>query len=918
MEFIFNINSMKKGSHSKRPSPLVVPKQLVLEAEQRAKLQELIEQKAPGVIDMLELHNDVDRSAFLHNNGLDLPQNHPLCKWATQHSIPTRIIRQCQGGIYRPGHHRTKGTHVSTAKHPFVRCHAFVILTYRNDKLAYFQGYLQHLEACALSGPCRLPSFPLNATVLRMAEGELQNDASTARILALNRNYVDTHFNGDALVGNERVLLRSKDITNILRSMKMTKLTINTRKTVQSNLERLLGENASETNIKTAKIHFKARYHEDDRLELILSTPDQQAAAWKYGHLRWIHLDGTFGVCKHKILLFIFMTVDENNKGIPIAYILFTPPPSNKHTAAGYNTEILTHMFTIFKKRITEIRIQNINNPDLEEFCPLVAITDTDYKERGALTTVWPGIRLLLCYFHIRQCWANEMTKKLGRDGDSVVIRQRQILRTHLNMVMEAAYKMEKEPQEVRMHIHLRKEALQQHMVDQKEARVPADVISILNGGIGFLTYIQDTWMGPLLESWCFQGRADAATTLKIPLAKLPTTNNHLEGGNSLLKTQLIPELQRGGRLLRLDELAVVLVRRITPLILGHIRLEARYAEQLALRRQEYGIAVPIDRSIIEREFPQVAYLDNSKNRAAGAKRLIDQSRIKGFQSMDERLYVSVESEKPSKPGHHYQVCVRGQVPEDIRCECLDFLSKGGACKHLRAAAIYINSLREKDQRLPEIMFVDKQRAYLIRRTLPRVPTYVQANATLEANFQADVDDDCDNVDDADDADSMDGLESEFEEELKVNNEQQEEANLCSTMSDTSNIQNSYIIELETLNNSTAPESGSNHQYCAYESLEKQNATAVREQHLTDLRISTSSSLHQLRVNLRAFQKIGAPETASLISHLKSFIETDSYEEAIAEVSKLGPNCKRTSEVSGVYPLSPEKKQRRRESYLSH
>src|SRR5215212_8495033 len=203
MEFNFNINSTKKGSHSKQPSALVVPKQLLLEAQQQAELQDLIEQKASGVIEMLEFHNDVDRKTFLHKHGIDLPQNHPLCKWATQHSIRTRVIRQCQGGVYRPGHHATKGTHASTAKHPFIRCLVFVILTYRNDELAYSQGYLQHLEACALSGPCRLPSFPLNATVLQMVEAELQNDTSTARILALNRKYIDTHFNGDTLVGNE-------------------------------------------------------------------------------------------------------------------------------------------------------------------------------------------------------------------------------------------------------------------------------------------------------------------------------------------------------------------------------------------------------------------------------------------------------------------------------------------------------------------------------------------------------------------------------------------------------------------------------------------------------------------------------------------------------------------------------------------
>jgi hypothetical protein len=36
-----------------------------------------------------------------------------------------------------------------------------------------------------------------------------------------------------------------------------------------------------------------------------------------------------------------------------------------------------------------------------------VAITDTDTKERGALLHVWPSILLLICNFHLRQCWTN-------------------------------------------------------------------------------------------------------------------------------------------------------------------------------------------------------------------------------------------------------------------------------------------------------------------------------------------------------------------------------------------------------------------------------------------------------------------------------------------------------------------------------
>jgi len=45
--------------------------------------------------------------------------------------------------------------------------------------------------------------------------------------------------------------------------------------------------------------------------------------------------------------------------------------------------------------------------PSGSSFCPKVAITDMDTKERGALIAVWPDIYLLLCHFHVCQAWMN-------------------------------------------------------------------------------------------------------------------------------------------------------------------------------------------------------------------------------------------------------------------------------------------------------------------------------------------------------------------------------------------------------------------------------------------------------------------------------------------------------------------------------
>src|SRR3954469_25816796 len=123
MELLFQVNGERKGI--KRPPPLSLPTQLVLNPQQRAELTSLIEGKDPGIISMLEFNADTDRSFFLRRHYLDLDQSDPMCKWATQHSIPTRVIRQCQCGIYREAHHRTKGTHISTSRYAFAQCLAF-------------------------------------------------------------------------------------------------------------------------------------------------------------------------------------------------------------------------------------------------------------------------------------------------------------------------------------------------------------------------------------------------------------------------------------------------------------------------------------------------------------------------------------------------------------------------------------------------------------------------------------------------------------------------------------------------------------------------------------------------------------------------------------------------------------------------
>jgi hypothetical protein len=128
-------------------------------------------------------------------------------------------------------------------------------------------------------------------------------------------------------------------------------------------------------------------------------------AAWKYGHEKQIILDGTFGICNSRILLFIVMAVNKNRKGIPIAFLMFSAPTGNKQSSAGYDTAILTKLLTKWRDSLTDCGHRYLF-PGVV-FSPCTAITDTDLKEHGALIAVTPSIWLLICRFHLRQSWKN-------------------------------------------------------------------------------------------------------------------------------------------------------------------------------------------------------------------------------------------------------------------------------------------------------------------------------------------------------------------------------------------------------------------------------------------------------------------------------------------------------------------------------
>ena len=99
--------------------------------------------------------------------------------------------------------------------------------------------------------------------------------------------------------------------------------------------------------LSEACFHYIPKTEENERLEISLSTQEQRKLAWKFGHNQLVLLDGTFGICNRKILLFIFLVLDSQKQGIPIAFFLFSPP-SNKQSSGGYDHRILSKLFEKF------------------------------------------------------------------------------------------------------------------------------------------------------------------------------------------------------------------------------------------------------------------------------------------------------------------------------------------------------------------------------------------------------------------------------------------------------------------------------------------------------------------------------------------------------------------------------------------
>ncbi|KIJ41799.1 hypothetical protein M422DRAFT_255113 [Sphaerobolus stellatus SS14] len=216
----------------------------------------------------------------------------------------------------------------------FTGCLAHIDVTYSQTSSCILRiaGIIVHDEACDKQEMQRLPPIPLHSHVWKIALKQINEGASIAAIQSNNRHFYESQlYEGqkglDAVTANVRYLFLPQDSSRLYRMQARTQ-GVDLLQPPENNIDGWLDPQSSQYKPELAQaiFHYKARCRPSDRFKICIHTEEMKAAAWKYAHGGQLILDGTFGICDSRLLLFIGMAIDEKQHGVPIVFFLFSAP----------------------------------------------------------------------------------------------------------------------------------------------------------------------------------------------------------------------------------------------------------------------------------------------------------------------------------------------------------------------------------------------------------------------------------------------------------------------------------------------------------------------------------------------------------------------------------------------------------------
>ncbi|GAA5868838.1 hypothetical protein JCM8547_002843 [Rhodosporidiobolus lusitaniae] len=292
-----------------------------------------------------------------------------------------RVLFQCGCGRYTP-------PHISRLSDwDYIGCLAHAWVCYREDSTVLeIPGYSEHNQACQSERRAR-GSLPLHEEVIEWAVGLMQTGIEMSSILKQNILKCSSS-SYSAMAGlyektaNHEFLIEPKHYRSLHRRY-WNAFLIDVRNSVERNLQ----DWSTALWFIESTFGYIPRTEDNDRFRPGICTPVMRDAAWKYGH--------------------IIMDEQARSTG---QQLLFSAKEGHSFTGGSYDTKVLTEMLVGWKEFLGK-------TANGESFSPKLATTDTNVKERTALSSVFPGIRLRICRFHLRQAWKTERCQCFGGTG---------------------------------------------------------------------------------------------------------------------------------------------------------------------------------------------------------------------------------------------------------------------------------------------------------------------------------------------------------------------------------------------------------------------------------------------------------------------------------------------------------------------
>ncbi|KZS86492.1 hypothetical protein SISNIDRAFT_420811, partial [Sistotremastrum niveocremeum HHB9708] len=579
------------------------------------------------------------------------------------------------------------------APYDFTGCLAHADVTFIDEPFLILRisGCLDHDEDCQAAVMKRRPAVPLHPHVYQVAVAQLLDGANISSVQRKNgemiaaKAYFDM-VSWDPATANHRYILLQSDSSQLYH-LYMKALGIDTSIEGELNVHRWLDPThpGFSLAVREAVFYYVPRVEREDRFIVCIATPEMRDATWDYAHRSQLILDGTFGVCSARLLLFIAMGIDGNGHGVPLALFIFSAPPGNNASHSGYDTTIL--------KDLLKVWVDQLGTRGGESFNPYVVITDTNTRERGALLDIWPSVTLLLCKFHVRQAWKNQRNQQMKKIKDSHWKQQAISLLHNLERDLLASTDFET-ASKILMDRHTECNKLLWEKDRQSQGEAMGE----------YLLYLRSTWMKePLWRSWSMHNRWVAAAKLSIPIEGVLPTTNHLESFNGILKRKHIRNWEHNGNRLRFDVFIHLLITRILPQIFTVARAQREHVQWLAQRffSAAGNTVLPNHRAPREilNPLPPLSYWNVDRRRDELGQILADSepSRLRFYPSVYAPLATqqhfadclsgNCEFDQPNALYHRLSLHISGWA----WCTCQDFhFNHQGACKHLRALRIIV------------------------------------------------------------------------------------------------------------------------------------------------------------------------------------------------------------------------------------